>query len=180
MRYQYVKKKGYVRLHTNKGDVNLELHCDKVMTLMFSQEQTEPTIKQPDKPLCCLRYFRAPQRRVCAQMYFLQEGLLTSMTMLLCYYCYYLQVTLCPALVLCKISSQNLPSGTPQQNCISLPSVRGPVLQRASGRQFCSGYQANYQLHSLIYLFGGFWESVCRIRIMSRESQHSDNLPSLP
>uniref|UniRef100_A0A3Q4HZF8 Peptidylprolyl isomerase (cyclophilin)-like 2 n=1 Tax=Neolamprologus brichardi TaxID=32507 RepID=A0A3Q4HZF8_NEOBR len=26
----YVKKKGYVRLHTNKGDLNLELHCDKV------------------------------------------------------------------------------------------------------------------------------------------------------
>uniref|UniRef100_A0A8C1I8P1 RING-type E3 ubiquitin-protein ligase PPIL2 n=1 Tax=Cyprinus carpio TaxID=7962 RepID=A0A8C1I8P1_CYPCA len=30
VRYQYVKKKGYVRLHTNKGDVNVELHCDKV------------------------------------------------------------------------------------------------------------------------------------------------------
>uniref|UniRef100_A0A665VJV8 RING-type E3 ubiquitin transferase n=1 Tax=Echeneis naucrates TaxID=173247 RepID=A0A665VJV8_ECHNA len=29
VRYQYVKKKGYVRLHTNKGDLNLELHCDK-------------------------------------------------------------------------------------------------------------------------------------------------------
>ncbi|XP_020794007.1 RING-type E3 ubiquitin-protein ligase PPIL2 [Boleophthalmus pectinirostris] len=29
-RYQYVKKKGYVRLHTNKGDLNLELHCDKI------------------------------------------------------------------------------------------------------------------------------------------------------
>ncbi|XP_010280608.1 PREDICTED: peptidyl-prolyl cis-trans isomerase-like 2, partial [Phaethon lepturus] len=28
VRYQYVKKKGYVRLHTNKGDLNLELHCD--------------------------------------------------------------------------------------------------------------------------------------------------------
>uniref|UniRef100_A0A8C5FZK3 RING-type E3 ubiquitin transferase n=1 Tax=Gouania willdenowi TaxID=441366 RepID=A0A8C5FZK3_GOUWI len=27
VRYQYVKKKGYVRLHTNKGDINLELHC---------------------------------------------------------------------------------------------------------------------------------------------------------
>uniref|UniRef100_A0A667XJ55 RING-type E3 ubiquitin transferase n=1 Tax=Myripristis murdjan TaxID=586833 RepID=A0A667XJ55_9TELE len=27
VRYQYVKKKGYVRLHTNKGDLNLELHC---------------------------------------------------------------------------------------------------------------------------------------------------------
>uniref|UniRef100_A0A8C9ZE28 RING-type E3 ubiquitin transferase n=1 Tax=Sander lucioperca TaxID=283035 RepID=A0A8C9ZE28_SANLU len=32
VRYQYVKKKGYVRLHTNKGDLNLELHCDKVIT----------------------------------------------------------------------------------------------------------------------------------------------------
>uniref|UniRef100_A0A3B5LYT3 PPIase cyclophilin-type domain-containing protein n=1 Tax=Xiphophorus couchianus TaxID=32473 RepID=A0A3B5LYT3_9TELE len=30
VRYQYVKKKGYVRLHTNRGDLNLELHCDKV------------------------------------------------------------------------------------------------------------------------------------------------------
>ncbi|XP_066544987.1 RING-type E3 ubiquitin-protein ligase PPIL2 [Amia ocellicauda] len=30
VRYQYVKKKGYVRLHTNKGDINLELYCDKV------------------------------------------------------------------------------------------------------------------------------------------------------
>uniref|UniRef100_H2N040 RING-type E3 ubiquitin-protein ligase PPIL2 n=1 Tax=Oryzias latipes TaxID=8090 RepID=H2N040_ORYLA len=30
VRYQYVKKKGYVRLHTNLGDLNLELHCDKV------------------------------------------------------------------------------------------------------------------------------------------------------
>uniref|UniRef100_A0A672ZXK6 RING-type E3 ubiquitin transferase n=1 Tax=Sphaeramia orbicularis TaxID=375764 RepID=A0A672ZXK6_9TELE len=30
VRYQYVKKKGYVRLHTNKGDLNLELHCDKI------------------------------------------------------------------------------------------------------------------------------------------------------
>ncbi|XP_076845939.1 RING-type E3 ubiquitin-protein ligase PPIL2 [Brachyhypopomus gauderio] len=30
VRYKYVKKKGYVRLHTNKGDLNLELHCDKV------------------------------------------------------------------------------------------------------------------------------------------------------
>uniref|UniRef100_A0A672JCD0 RING-type E3 ubiquitin transferase n=1 Tax=Salarias fasciatus TaxID=181472 RepID=A0A672JCD0_SALFA len=29
VRYQYVKKKGYVRLHTNKGDLNIELHCDK-------------------------------------------------------------------------------------------------------------------------------------------------------
>uniref|UniRef100_A0A8K9UMY7 RING-type E3 ubiquitin-protein ligase PPIL2 n=1 Tax=Oncorhynchus mykiss TaxID=8022 RepID=A0A8K9UMY7_ONCMY len=30
VRYSYVKKKGYVRLHTNKGDINLELYCDKV------------------------------------------------------------------------------------------------------------------------------------------------------
>uniref|UniRef100_A0A7N4PLV8 Peptidylprolyl isomerase like 2 n=1 Tax=Sarcophilus harrisii TaxID=9305 RepID=A0A7N4PLV8_SARHA len=28
VRYRFVKKKGYVRLHTNKGDLNLELHCD--------------------------------------------------------------------------------------------------------------------------------------------------------
>ncbi|XP_006894666.1 PREDICTED: peptidyl-prolyl cis-trans isomerase-like 2-like [Elephantulus edwardii] len=28
LRYQFVKKKGYVRLHTNKGCLNLELHCD--------------------------------------------------------------------------------------------------------------------------------------------------------
>ncbi|NXU71683.1 PPIL2 ligase, partial [Oreotrochilus melanogaster] len=31
VRYSYVKKKGYVRLHTNKGDLNLELHCDMVL-----------------------------------------------------------------------------------------------------------------------------------------------------
>ncbi|KAK2522920.1 Ppil2 [Columba guinea] len=30
VRYTYVKKKGYVRLHTNKGDLNLELHCDMI------------------------------------------------------------------------------------------------------------------------------------------------------
>nr|XP_057926195.1 RING-type E3 ubiquitin-protein ligase PPIL2 isoform X2 [Doryrhamphus excisus] len=30
VRYSYVRKKGYVRLHTNKGDLNLELHCDKI------------------------------------------------------------------------------------------------------------------------------------------------------
>lgn len=30
LRYQFVKKKGYVRLHTNLGDLNLELHCDLV------------------------------------------------------------------------------------------------------------------------------------------------------
>uniref|UniRef100_A0A674NIP8 RING-type E3 ubiquitin transferase n=1 Tax=Takifugu rubripes TaxID=31033 RepID=A0A674NIP8_TAKRU len=32
VRYQYVKKKGYVRLHTNKGDLNIELHCDPTGT----------------------------------------------------------------------------------------------------------------------------------------------------
>uniref|UniRef100_A0A8C4INI8 RING-type E3 ubiquitin transferase n=1 Tax=Dicentrarchus labrax TaxID=13489 RepID=A0A8C4INI8_DICLA len=32
VRYQYVKKKGYVRLHTNKGDLNLELHWDPTGT----------------------------------------------------------------------------------------------------------------------------------------------------
>ncbi|ELK15584.1 Peptidyl-prolyl cis-trans isomerase-like 2 [Pteropus alecto] len=30
LRYQFVKKKGYVRLHTNRGDLNLELHCDMI------------------------------------------------------------------------------------------------------------------------------------------------------
>ena len=30
LRYQFVKKKGYVRLHTSLGDLNLELHCDLV------------------------------------------------------------------------------------------------------------------------------------------------------
>ena len=30
VRYEYVKKKGYVRLITNLGDLNLELHCDIV------------------------------------------------------------------------------------------------------------------------------------------------------
>lgn len=39
MRYQYVKKKGYVRLHTNKGDLNVELHCDKVKTQIFTHTQ---------------------------------------------------------------------------------------------------------------------------------------------
>ena len=28
--YRHVTKKGYVRLHTSLGDVNLELHCDVV------------------------------------------------------------------------------------------------------------------------------------------------------
>ncbi|ELK32090.1 Peptidyl-prolyl cis-trans isomerase-like 2 [Myotis davidii] len=28
LRYQLVKKRGYVRLHTNRRDLNLELHCD--------------------------------------------------------------------------------------------------------------------------------------------------------
>jgi peptidyl-prolyl cis-trans isomerase-like protein 2 len=30
VRYSRVKKKGYVRLHTSTGDLNLELHCDLV------------------------------------------------------------------------------------------------------------------------------------------------------
>jgi len=30
LRYRQIKKKGYVRLHTNYGDLNLELHCDHV------------------------------------------------------------------------------------------------------------------------------------------------------
>uniref|UniRef100_A0A8C6XJS2 RING-type E3 ubiquitin transferase n=1 Tax=Naja naja TaxID=35670 RepID=A0A8C6XJS2_NAJNA len=30
VRYRYVKKKGYVRLHTSQGNLNLELHCDMV------------------------------------------------------------------------------------------------------------------------------------------------------
>ena len=30
LRYRFVKKKGYVRLHTSKGDLNLEPHCDMV------------------------------------------------------------------------------------------------------------------------------------------------------
>lgn len=33
LRYQFVKKKGYVRLHTSKGDLNLELHCDLVSVM---------------------------------------------------------------------------------------------------------------------------------------------------
>ncbi|XP_072809558.1 RING-type E3 ubiquitin-protein ligase PPIL2 isoform X3 [Vicugna pacos] len=28
LRYRFVRKKGYVRLHTSQGDLNLELHCD--------------------------------------------------------------------------------------------------------------------------------------------------------
>ncbi|XP_019641125.1 PREDICTED: peptidyl-prolyl cis-trans isomerase-like 2 [Branchiostoma belcheri] len=30
LKYRFVKKKGYVRLRTNKGDLNIELHCDMV------------------------------------------------------------------------------------------------------------------------------------------------------
>lgn len=30
VRYRQIKKKGYVRLHTSKGDLNFELHCDLV------------------------------------------------------------------------------------------------------------------------------------------------------
>lgn len=29
--YETVKKKGYVRMHTNLGDLNIELHCDMVL-----------------------------------------------------------------------------------------------------------------------------------------------------
>jgi len=39
VRYQYVKKKGYVRLHTNKGDLNVELHCDKVTLCEMVEHQ---------------------------------------------------------------------------------------------------------------------------------------------
>lgn len=37
LRYQFVKKKGYVRLHTNKGDLNLELHCDLVSVMAVTR-----------------------------------------------------------------------------------------------------------------------------------------------
>jgi peptidyl-prolyl cis-trans isomerase-like protein 2 len=30
LRYERVKKKGYVRINTNKGALNVELHCDMV------------------------------------------------------------------------------------------------------------------------------------------------------
>jgi peptidyl-prolyl cis-trans isomerase-like protein 2 len=30
LRYKAVKKKGYVRIHTNHGDLNVELHCDMI------------------------------------------------------------------------------------------------------------------------------------------------------
>lgn len=46
VRYQYVKKKGYVRLHTNKGDLNIELHCDKVKMRTFTNvEQTTKELR---------------------------------------------------------------------------------------------------------------------------------------
>uniref|UniRef100_A0A8C4NZT2 RING-type E3 ubiquitin transferase n=1 Tax=Dicentrarchus labrax TaxID=13489 RepID=A0A8C4NZT2_DICLA len=38
VRYQYVKKKGYVRLHTNKGDLNLELHWESFWGKPFKDE----------------------------------------------------------------------------------------------------------------------------------------------
>lgn len=48
LRYQFVKKKGYVRLHTNKGDLNLELHCDLVsvmaVTRWFLGPQASPAL----------------------------------------------------------------------------------------------------------------------------------------
>lgn len=40
LRYQFVKKKGYVRLHTNKGDLNLELHCDMVRVAVPTRVRT--------------------------------------------------------------------------------------------------------------------------------------------
>lgn len=45
VRYTYVKKKGYVRLHTNKGDLNLELHCDKVIKYIHSSKTMSLTKK---------------------------------------------------------------------------------------------------------------------------------------
>ena len=42
LRYQFVKKKGYVRLHTNKGDLNLELHCDLVSVVAVPRWVLEP------------------------------------------------------------------------------------------------------------------------------------------
>ena len=48
LRYQFVKKKGYVKLHTNKGDLNLELHCDLVsvmaVTRWFLGPQASPAL----------------------------------------------------------------------------------------------------------------------------------------
>lgn len=67
VRYQYVKKKGYVRLHTNKGDLNVELHCDKVKT--FSNiEQNQPKnwglwrqVKEKDQVWSYLQHFKELQ-----------------------------------------------------------------------------------------------------------------------
>lgn len=92
-------------------------------------------------------------------IYSSQKGLGRLMTSLLCYY-YFFEVTSCLVLVLCKIFPRNCQVEHFWQKCISLPSVRGPGLQRTPGRQFCSGYQANCRLQSLIYLFARFWESV--------------------
>lgn len=65
VRYKYVKKKGYVRLHTNKGDLNIELHCDKVNTFT-NVEQNQPKkwglSKQVKKIVwSCLQHFRELQ-----------------------------------------------------------------------------------------------------------------------
>ncbi len=35
VRYDRVKKKGYVRLVTNQGNLNLELHCDLVSVCLI-------------------------------------------------------------------------------------------------------------------------------------------------
>ncbi|KAJ6656526.1 hypothetical protein lerEdw1_003651 [Lerista edwardsae] len=62
VRYQYVKKKGYVRLHTNKGDLNLELHCDMVrscfrtLLITYYQAKTPKTCENFIK-LCKKNYY---------------------------------------------------------------------------------------------------------------------------
>lgn len=45
LRYQFVKKKGYVRLHTNRGDLNLELHCDMVGVAAVPPPRVVPGLK---------------------------------------------------------------------------------------------------------------------------------------
>uniref|UniRef100_A0A3P8Y526 Peptidylprolyl isomerase (cyclophilin)-like 2 n=1 Tax=Esox lucius TaxID=8010 RepID=A0A3P8Y526_ESOLU len=44
VRYSYVKKKGYVRLHTNKGDINLELYCDKSFWVKPFRDEFRPNL----------------------------------------------------------------------------------------------------------------------------------------
>ncbi|XP_016146770.1 peptidyl-prolyl cis-trans isomerase-like 2 [Sinocyclocheilus grahami] len=57
VRYQYVKKKGYVRLHTNKGDVNVELHCDKIQQGCYWREIVLLLISYTCSPLCLISIF---------------------------------------------------------------------------------------------------------------------------